>query len=64
MSSFAGVLAEQYGPRKILAVVFAMAAVLSSVSPVSSQFLWLAILIRFLTGVMMVAQAQKINFSN
>lgn len=46
--------AERYGARYILGFAFATAAILSTLSPVASQYLSLAIAIRFLTGVVMV----------
>lgn len=47
-------IAGRYGTRNILGLAFAIAAVLAAVSPIGANFLWLTILIRFLTGVVMV----------
>jgi len=51
--SIGGVIAGRYGARNILGLAFAIAAILSTVSPVCAQHLWLTIFNRFLIGVVM-----------
>lgn len=55
----AGVFAEKYGPRKIVAFGFIIGAILSASIPTAAEYLWLIVTIRFLLGVAM-ATASKV----
>ncbi|XP_037031059.1 sialin-like, partial [Bradysia coprophila] len=49
----AGVLAERYGARKVVGVGLTAAAILSGVTPVAANYLWLSIGVRFGSGMAM-----------
>lgn len=53
MQPIAGVFAERYGARYIC-VSFIAAALITSLTPVASKILWLTIVLRFLSGLVIV----------
>lgn len=55
ITSFTGVFAERYGSRRIGGFALITATILTALTPLSANFLWLTIVLRFFTGVVVVS---------
>lgn len=56
-----GLLAERYGARKVIGIGVIVAAILSAVTPVSANYLWLSVLVRLCTGMAMSTVAPSLQ---
>lgn len=49
----AGIFAQRYGARKVVGIGIITAALLSGVTPLAANYLWLSIVVRFCSGMAM-----------
>lgn len=56
VTPFVGVFAERYGSRNIGGFSLIATAILSTLTPIAARILWLSIVLRFCTGLVMVSE--------